>query len=63
VERVAAAERMEGEVAGLLRRLDGEAAGGLTGLVRLTTAPHLAFALFPRRSAASCGRTPGSTAA
>lgn len=44
-EMLAAAERMEGEVIGLLRRLDG-AAGGLTGLVRLTTTPHLASSLF-----------------
>ncbi|WP_426954512.1 LysR family transcriptional regulator [Muricoccus radiodurans] len=44
-EVLAAAERMEGEVTGLLRRLDG-AAGGLTGVVRLTTTPHLAAALF-----------------
>ncbi|HEY8613931.1 MAG TPA: LysR family transcriptional regulator [Roseomonas sp.] len=44
-EVLAAAERMEGEITGLLRRLDG-AAGGLTGLVRLTTTPHLASLLF-----------------
>jgi DNA-binding transcriptional LysR family regulator len=44
-EVLAAAERMEGEITGLLRRLDG-AAGGLTGLVRLTTTPHLASSLF-----------------
>jgi DNA-binding transcriptional LysR family regulator len=36
---------MEGEVTGLLRRLDG-ASCKLTGLVRLTTTPHLASSLF-----------------
>jgi DNA-binding transcriptional LysR family regulator len=44
-EIMVAAERMEDEVTGLLRRLDG-ARGGLTGLVRLTTTPHLAALLF-----------------
>jgi DNA-binding transcriptional LysR family regulator len=44
-EVLGAAERMEDEVTGLLRRLDG-AAGGLTGLVRLTTTPPLAALLF-----------------
>jgi DNA-binding transcriptional LysR family regulator len=44
-EVLAAAERMEDEVTGLLRRLDG-AAGGPTGLVRLTTTRHLAALLF-----------------
>jgi DNA-binding transcriptional LysR family regulator len=44
-EVLAVAERMEDEVTGLLRRLDG-AAGGLTGLVRLTTTPPLAALLF-----------------
>ncbi len=43
-EVLAAAERMEGEIIGLLRRLDG-AAGGLTGLVRLTATPHVASSL------------------
>jgi DNA-binding transcriptional LysR family regulator len=44
-EVLGAAERMEDEVTGLLWRLDG-AAGGLTGLVRLTTTPPLAVLLF-----------------
>ncbi|HEX8450506.1 MAG TPA: LysR family transcriptional regulator [Longimicrobium sp.] len=44
-EILSAAERMEGELHGLLRRLD-LGAGGLTGLVRLTTTPHLASTLF-----------------
>lgn len=42
---LATAERMEGEVHGLLRRTDG-VAGGLAGPVRLTTTPHLAASLF-----------------
>ena len=41
---VAAAERMEDEVNGLLRRLDG-AATGLTGSVRLTATPYLAASI------------------
>jgi DNA-binding transcriptional LysR family regulator len=45
-EVLAAAERMEGEVIGLLRRLDGGAGGGLVGPVRLTTTPSLAATLF-----------------
>jgi DNA-binding transcriptional LysR family regulator len=44
-EVLGAAERMEDEITGLLRRLDG-AASGLTGLVRLTTTPPLAALLF-----------------
>jgi len=42
---LAAAERVEDEVTSLLRRLDG-GAGGLSGLVRLTTTPFLASMLF-----------------
>jgi DNA-binding transcriptional LysR family regulator len=44
-EVLATAERMADEVTGLLRRLEGTT-GGLTGLVRLTTTPHLAALLF-----------------
>lgn len=39
-----AAEHMEAEIIGLLRRIDG-AATGLTGPVRVTTTPHLAACL------------------
>ena len=44
-EVLTAAERMEDAANGLLRRLDG-AAAGLTGSVRLTTTPLLANLLF-----------------
>lgn len=42
---LAAAERMEAEVTGLLRRLDG-AEAGVSGTVRLTTTGHLAAHVF-----------------
>ncbi len=44
-EILATAERMEGEVIGLLRRYDGTSTG-LTGVVRLTTTPLLSSRLF-----------------
>ncbi len=44
-EVLATAERMEGEVIGLLRRSEGTVSG-LTGLVRLTTTPFLSARLF-----------------
>lgn len=43
-EVIAAAEHVEGEITGLLRRVDG-ASTNLTGRVRLTTTPHIAASL------------------
>ncbi|WP_165982267.1 LysR family transcriptional regulator [Dankookia rubra] len=58
-EVLAPAERMEEEVTGLLRRLDGAAAAGLTGPVRLTTTPTLAASLFAPALGGLLGAYPG----
>ena len=55
---LAAAARMEAEVTGLLRRLDG-APTGLTGTIRLTTTPHLATSLIAPSLAPFLAQNPG----
>jgi len=57
-EVLGAAERMDEEVASLLRRLDA-APDELTGLVRLTTTPYLASALFAPALGAFMQKHPG----
>ena len=57
-EVLGAAERMDEEIARLLRRLDA-APDGLTGLVRLTTTPYLASALFAPALGAFMQKHPG----